>query len=142
MAMILPRLRSRKTLLLGGVLIVAGAFALTGLVVAVPESCFVGLWRIAESSSFPKAGTLDLHADGSAVVTEFQDIPYSARWKSRDDMLEVTLVSRARPDVDETEPGLTWQLQWKVIERTPSLVRLEGPINANWKPGTVSLVRE
>ncbi|HVJ69557.1 MAG TPA: hypothetical protein VM510_16390 [Caulifigura sp.] len=142
MATSLRRLLSRKSLLLGGVLVVAGVLALSRLVMAVPESCFVGLWRIAESSSFPKAGTLDLHADGSAVVTEFQDMPYSARWKSRDDLLEVTLVSRARPDVDETEPGLTWQLQWKVIERTASQVRLEGPINANWKPGAVTLVRE
>jgi hypothetical protein len=110
---------------------------------ASTEQCLVGSWRIQESSSFPKVGVLELRQDGAASMTEFQGAPYSAVWKSTGDSLQVTLVSRTRPDLEvSAEDGLNWRLQWKILEKTPNLVRLEGPLSGNWPSGHVSLVRQ
>lgn len=132
-----------RTLVLGAVLALVAGLALKTLFVASPDKCFVGQWRVAESSSFPKAGTIELRGDGSARLTEFQDTPYGAVWKTRDDLLEVTLVSRKRPDLEDgADPGLSWRLQWRIVERNPQTLRLEGPINGNWPQGRVTLTRQ
>ena len=48
-----------------------------------------------------------------------------------------------RPDLERSaEDDLNWRLQWKILEKTPNLVRLEGPLNGNWPSGQVSLVRQ
>jgi hypothetical protein len=110
---------------------------------ASTEQCLVGSWRIQDSSSFPKAGVLELRPNGAASMTEFEGAPYSAVWKSTGESLQVTLVSRLRPDLEESaDDGLSWRLQWKILEKTPNLVRLEGPVNGNWPTGRVSLVRQ
>jgi hypothetical protein len=123
------------------------AIALGGVVasrfLASAEQCLVGRWRVTESTSFPKDGTLELQSDGTAVLTELRESPYAAVWKSTADHLQVTLVSTRRPDLEEPDdPGLSWRLQWKILEKTPELVRLEGPVNGNWPSGAVSLVRQ
>jgi hypothetical protein len=131
-----------RRVVLGAVLLLVAGLSLSAVFVATPEQCLVGHWRIAESSSFPKAGTLDLAGDGSARITEFQDAPYRALWKSRQDTLEISLVSQHRPDLDQTDPGLSWSLQWKIADRTADSLKLEGPLNGHWPKGEVRLVRE
>jgi hypothetical protein len=111
--------------------------------VASHEQCLIGSWRVSESTSFPKAGVLELRKDGSAVLAEFQESPYAAAWKSTGDLLQVTLVATQRPDLEEpVDGGLSWRLQWRIVEKTPDLVRLEGPVNGNWPSGQVSLIRQ
>ncbi|OAI54764.1 hypothetical protein AYO47_02735 [Planctomyces sp. SCGC AG-212-M04] len=134
---------SRWPALLGAAVVVAlGAVGLSRFA-ASNEQCLIGTWRVQDSSSFPKAGTLELRQDGAASFTEFQDAPYSAVWKSTGDSLQVTLVSRLRPDLERSaEDDLNWRLQWKILEKTPNLVRLEGPLSGNWPSGHVSLVRQ
>jgi hypothetical protein len=132
----------RRPVVLGTIVAIALGIAVGPRFLASPEQCFVGSWRVAESSSFPKIGVLELRADGSAVLTEFQDAPYAAVWKSTGDLLEVTLVSRQRPGLEEpVDPGPSWRLQWKIVEKAPEGIRLEGPVNGNWPSGLISLVR-
>jgi hypothetical protein len=133
----------RRPVVLGAIAAVGLAIGLAPRFLASQEQCLIGSWRITDSSSFPGAGRLELHGDGSAQLTEFQNSPYAAVWKSTGDSLQVTLVSQPRPDLDgPVDDGLSWRLQWKILEKTPRLVRLEGPVNGNWPSGQVSLVRE
>ena len=130
-------------MVLGTVVVIAIGSAIGWRFLASTESCLVGSWRVMESTSFPKAGTLELKPDGAAILTEFQESPYAAIWKSTREHLEVTLVSRSRPDLEEpVDPGLSWRLQWKILEKTPDVLRLEGPVNGNWPSGLISLARQ
>lgn len=140
-----PSISSIRRVILGVAVGGSAGLALSSLFIAKPEGCFVGRWRIAESSSFPKAGTLDLLSDGNARLTEFQDAPYRAVWKSRNDILEISLVSRRRPDLEgpeEEDPDISWRLEWKIADRAADSFKLEGPIHGNWPKGSVTLVRE
>jgi len=133
----------RRPVVLGGICVLALGAIVAFRFAASTEQCLVGSWRIIDSSSFPKAGVLELRGDGSASLTEFQDTPYAAVWKSTGDHLQVTLISRRRPDLEEpAEDGLNWRLQWRILEKTPGGVRLEGPVNGNWPSGQISLVRQ
>jgi hypothetical protein len=132
-----------RRIVLGTVVVIAIGCAIGWRFLASTESCLVGSWRVTESTSFPKAGTLELKPDGAAILTEFQESPYAAIWKSTREHLEVTLVSRSRPDLEEpADPGLSWRLQWKILEKTPDVLRLEGPVNGNWPSGLISLARQ
>lgn len=133
----------RRPVVLGAIALVALGSIASYRFAACTEECLIGTWRITDSSSFPKAGRLELRGDGSAMLTEFLDTPYSAVWKSTGDHLQVTLVSRKRPDLEApADGGLSWRLQWKILEKTPEGIRLEGPVNGNWPSGQVSLVRQ
>jgi len=133
----------RRPVVLGPILVIVVGLIAASRFAASTEQCLIGSWRISESTSFPKAGVLELKKDGSAVLAEFQESPYAAVWKSSGDHLEVTLVATRRPDLEEpVDGGLSWRLQWKIVEKTPEVVRLEGPVNGNWPSGQVSLVRQ
>ncbi len=124
-------------------LAVTAGVALSALFVATPNQCFVGHWRVVESSSFPRAGSLELHRNGSAEIAEFQNSPFGAVWKTHGDILEITLISRKLPELEEVaDPGLSWRLKWKIARSEPNRLSLEGPINSNWPQGQVILVRK
>ena len=133
----------RRPIVLGTVVVIALGMAFGAGFFASREQCLVGNWRVTESTSFPKAGTLELKQDGAAILTEFQETPYAAVWKTTPEHLEVTLISRSHPDLEEpVDTGLSWRLQWKILEKTPDALRLEGPVNGNWPSGLISLTRQ
>ncbi|QDT56541.1 hypothetical protein Pan44_45970 [Caulifigura coniformis] len=134
---------SRRTAAIGAVALLATGLALGTFFAPSRDECLVGTWRVKDSTSFPRGGRLELQRDGSALLTEFQESPYAAVWKCSGDELEVTLVSRHRPDLDEpSESGLNWRLQWKILEKTPDLLQLEGPVNGGQPSGRVSLIKQ
>ena len=132
-----------KFVVLGAIILAAAGTATTSLFLASPDRCLVGRWRVTNSTSFPRAGTLELQSNGAAQLTELQEAPYGAIWKTTSNLLEINFVSRQRPDVEETEgPGVTWRLRWKILEVTPEILHLEGPTNGHWTSGRVSLSRQ
>ena len=142
MSSIVRSVVSWRSLLLaiGGVVLVAAG---SSLFLAGVDQCLAGRWQIVSSSSFPKAGALELRPDGSAEVNEFQGAPYSGLWKVSGDILEVALVSRPVPEPaeDQIDPGITWRLRWEIIEKGSQVLRLRGPLNSSWPSGDVALAR-
>jgi hypothetical protein len=118
--------------------------ALTGssLFMASVDPRLVGEWRVTESTSFPRAGRLVLHRDGSAQLAELEGAPYSAVWKARGDLIEIALVARREAEADRAvDPGLSWRLRWQVVDRSTDEVQLVGPVDSSWPSGTVVLKR-
>jgi len=134
---------SRRTIAIGAMALLGTGLTLGTFFASSRDECLVGTWRVKDSTSFPRGGKLELQRDGAALLTEFQETPYAAVWKSNGGELEVTLISRHRPDLEEpSEAGLNWRLQWKILEKTPDSLQLEGPINGDQPSGRVSLVKQ